>query len=170
MMYENRNAAYDLNLFKDNTAKELPKKEDKVSRKNKVVNLPQEELMKIRKRKHNPFVLFIGGVATVAITMIVATIIIGQVQLTELNQEVIYAQTKLANAQSTYTQLEMAVQSKLSTAEIENYAENTLGMSKAGNAHKEFVSLSEGDKVEISSEANKNFFQKTIDAIKGLWS
>ncbi len=170
MMYENHSAAYDLNLFKDNTAKKLPKEEQKNSRENKVVTLPQEELMKIRKRKHNPFVLLLGGVATAVITLIVATIIVGQVQLTELNQKVITAQETLENSKSTYTQLQMAVQSKLSTSEIENYAENNLGMSKAENAQKEFVSLSEGDKVEISEDANKNFILKTIEAIKSLWS
>ena len=43
-------------------------------------------------------------------------------------------------------------------------------MSKAENAQKEFVSLSKGDKAEIAGDANKNFFQKIIDAITGLWS
>ena len=172
MMYENRNAAYDLNLFKDNTAKKLPKEERKVSRKDKekVVTIPQSEIYRVRRRKHNVFALLLGGVASAVITVIVATIIVGQVQLTELNQKVITAKETLEDSQSTYTQLQMAVQSKLSTSEIENYAENNLGMSKAGNAHKEFISLSEGDKVEISSDANKNFFHKTIEAITGLWS
>lgn len=169
MTYENRNAAYNLDLFKDNTARELPK-EEKRKRQNKVVSLPQEALVKIRRRKHNPLKLFVGGVASALITVIVAAIIIGQAQLTELNQEIITAQETLANSQSTYTQLQMAVQSKLSTSEIESYAENTLGMSKAENAQKEFLSLSEGDKAEISEDANQNFFQKIINALTGLWS
>lgn len=167
--YENRNAAYDLDLFKDNTAKELPEK-NKQKRENKVVSLPKEELIKIRRRRHNPFKLLVGGAAGAVITVIVAAIIIGQVQLTELNQKITSAQQTLEVSKSTYTQLQMSVQSKLSTSEIENYAEDTLGMSKAENAQKEFVSLSKGDKAEISEDANLNFFQKIINALKGLWS
>lgn len=172
MAFENRNAAYDLDLFKDNAAKKLPKEDKKHNRKNesKVVTLPQEEIFKIRRRKHNYFKLFVGSVSACAITVIIATIIVGRVQLTELNQQIITAQETLEDANSEYTQLQMAVQSKLSTSEIESYAEQHLGMSKAENAQKEFVSLSTGDKVEIPEDANPNFFQKIIRAITGLWS
>jgi cell division protein FtsL len=172
MTFENQNAAYDLDLFKDNTAKKLPKKEEKAKNKNdnKVVTIPQEEIFKIRKRKHNPFKLFVGGVSSAVATVVIAAIIVGQVQLTELNQKVITAQETLADVQSEYTQLQMSVQSKLSTSEIEKYAEESLGMSKAENAQKEFVSLSTGDKAEISSDANLNFFQKIFNAFTGLWS
>jgi cell division protein FtsL len=174
LTYDNRSAAYDLNMFKDSTAKKLPKKKTEQQAekapKNKVVSLPQDEIVKIRRRKHNPFKLFLGGITGVAVTFAVAVIIIGQVQLTELNQQIITAEETLRNTQSSYTQVQMAVQSKLSTTEIENYAKEKLGMSKAENAQKEFVSLSEGDKAEISEDANQNFFQKIINAFKGLWS
>ncbi len=174
MTFDNRSAAYDLNAFKDSTAKKLPKKKTehkaKQADKNKVVSLPQDEIVKIRRRKHNPVKLFIGGAVSVAITFAVAVIIIGQVQLTELNQQIITKKAQLSNAQSTYTQNQMAIQSNHSTTDIENFAKDKLGMSKAENAQKEFVSLSKGDKAEISGDANKNFFQKIIDAITGLWS
>ncbi len=173
LTYDNRSAAYDFNLFKDSTAKKLPKKktEEKTQNtKNKVVTIPQDEIVKIRRRKHNPFKLFIGALAGAVITFAVAMIIIGQVQLTELNQQIITKKAELSNAQSTYTQTQMAIQSKHSTTDIENYAKNKLGMSKAENVQKEFVSLSKGDKAEISGDVNKNFFQKIIDAVTGLWS
>lgn len=172
MTFENQNAAYDLDLFKDNTAKKLPKKEAETKNRkdDKVVTIPQEEIFKIRKRRHNPFKLFVGGASAAVATVIIATIIVGQVQLTELNQKVITARQTLEDAQSEYTQLQMAVQSKLSTSEIEKYAEQRLGMSKAENAQKEFVSLSKGDKAEISGDANLNFFQKIFNAFTGLWS
>ena len=171
MAYEN-NAAYYLNLFRDNTAPKLPKEKTKTKHKrdDKVVTIPNEEIIKIRRRRHNPFMVFLGSVAGVVITAIVAAIIIGQVQLTELNQQIITAEESLRNAQSTYTQNQMAIQSKLSTNEIENYAKEKLGMSKAENAQKEYVSLSKGDKAEISENANQNFFQKIINAFTGLWS
>lgn len=172
MAYENRSAAYNLETFSDNAAKKLPKKKQKTEqqKKTKVVTLPQEALVKIRRRKHNPFKLFVGTVASVAITAIVGAIIIGQVQLTELNQQIITAEAELKNAQSTYTQRQMSLQADFTTNDIEKFARENLGMSKAENAQKEFVSLSQGDKAEISEEANQNFFQRIINAITGLWS
>ena len=170
MTYENRNAAYDLNLFKDSTAKKYPEKREVKKQKNKVVTIPEEQLYQNRRRKHNVSALLMGGVFGAVVTVVVATIIVGQVQLTELTQQISATKKDLIISQSTSTQLEMGIQSKLSTSEIEAYAENTLGMTKAENAQKEFVSLSEGDKAELSSDANKNFFQKTIEAITGLWS
>ena len=167
MAYENNSAAYNLDLFRDNTAKELPKEKQN---KTKVVSLPQDALIKIRRRKHNPFRLFIGAVSAAMIILVVSVIIIGQVQLTELNQKIINTKEELSNARSTYTQSQMAIQSNLSTNQIEEYAVGKLGMTKAENAQKEYVSLSEGDKAEISEDANQNFFQKIINAFTGLWS
>ncbi len=169
MAYGNNSAAYNHDFFRDNTAKELPKEKQKQN-KSKVVSIPQDALIKIRRRKHNPFRLFVGAVSGALITVIVSVIIIGQVQLTELNQKIINTKEELENARSTYTQSQMAIQSKLSTNQIEEYAQGKLGMSKAENAQKEYVSLSEGDKAEISEDANQNFFQKIINALTGLWS
>ena len=104
------------------------------------------------------------------ITAIVALIIVGQVQLTELNQQIISTKAELSTAQSTNTQRNMAIQSKLSSSDIEDYAREKLGMTKATNAQKEYVSLSKGDKAEISRAADKNFFEKVWDSISGLWS
>ena len=171
MVYET-NAAYEFDMFRDNTAPELPKKNTNEKRKqdNKIVSLPQDALIKIRRRKHNPFKLFIGSVAAAVVVIIIGSIIVGQVQLTELNQQIITAEESLRNSQSEYTQNQMALQSKLSTSEIEKYARDKLGMSKAENVQKEYVSLSEGDKAEIYENADRNFFQKIIEAITGLWS
>ena len=91
-------------------------------------------------------------------------------QLTELNQEIITAKSLLADSQSIYTQNQMKVESKLSNAEIEEYAENVLGMTKASNAQKEFVTLSGGDKAEVSAQESDNHFTQFIDSIKNLWS
>ena len=165
MAYNEHSVAYDLDLFKDNAAKKIPEKQNTKDKENKVVKIPEEDTYRIRRRKHNPFKIFVGSISATVATVIIAAIIVGQAQLTELNQQIITAQETLENAQSTYTQLQMGIQSKLSTTEIEKYAETKLGMSKTENAQKEFVSLSQGDKAEISGDANLNFFQKIINAI-----
>ncbi len=167
-MNNNSSEAYNLEMFRSNAAEKLPKK--KHNNKSKVVKIPQDDINRIRRRRHNPLSVLLGATAAVVVAIIISAIIVGRVQLTELNQQIINAKEDLSNANSTYTQVQMAIQSKLSTSEIEKYASEKLGMSKAENAQKEFVSLSEGDKAEISEDANQNFFQKIINAITGLWS
>ena len=64
----------------------------------------------------------------IAFAFIVVSIIHGQVQLTELNQEIANAKTQLAEQQSVYTQLQMKVDSSISTAVVEEYARDNLNM------------------------------------------
>lgn len=182
MAYENRNAAYDLSLFDDGNEyvsgsavpkrkEEIHKKQVKRKRKNNVVRLPKEELQKNRRRRHNKLKIALGTAGGVAAALVIGIIIVGQVRLTELNQEVITAKETLANAQSVYTQTQMKLESKLSTSDIEKYAENTLGMTKATNTQKEFVTLAGGDKAEVSAaQESDNIFSQFWSSVQNLWS
>ena len=183
-MAYNKNAAYDLSLFDDDAAytpgTAAPKrKEETVHKKNKkttktnaskVVTLPEDELNKIRRRRHNPLKLAAGTVGGLAVALVVGIIIVGQVKIAELNDQIVTAETALANAQSVYTENQMKVEASLSSSAIEDYAENVLGMTKASNTQKEFVSLSGGDKAEVSLQKDSNIFTQFIDSIKNLWS
>ena len=106
----------------------------------------------------------------IAIAFVVVSIIHGQVQLTELNQEIADAKAMLAEQQSVYTQLEMKVDSSISTTVVEDYAKSKLNMSKAANSQKEYVNLSDGDKAEVSLSPDKNIFESIAEAISSLWS
>lgn len=178
-MAYNRNEAYDLSLFDETTnsySSEAVETEPKrvhqqpTKKNSKVVTLPEDELHKIRRRKHNPLKIILGSIGGAAVAFVIGTIIVGQVQLTELNQEIITAKTQLSNAQSVYTQTQMKVEATLSTSQIEKYAEDVLGMTKATNTQKEFVTLSGGDKAEVSSSQDTNIFSKFVNSIKNLWS
>lgn len=182
MAYNSKSAAYDLSLFDDESMytngtaapkrekESVHKKNKKTSRVSKVVKLPEDELNKIRRRKHNPLKIALGSVTGAAAAFVVGIIIVGQVQLTELNEQIVDAQNTLANAQSVYTENEMKVEAGLSSSAIEEYAENNLGMTKASNAQKEFVSLSGGDKAEVFSQKDENIFTQFFDSVANLWS
>lgn len=184
MAYNSKSAAYDLSLFDDESVytdgtaapkrekESVHKKNKKADRAkaNKVVKLPEDELNKIRRRRHNPLKLVLGSLGGAAVAFVVGIIIVGQVQLTELNDRIVEAQGILANAQSVYTENEMKVEAGLSGSAIEEYAENNLGMTKASNAQKEFVSLSGGDKAEVFSQNDENIFTQFLDSIANLWS
>lgn len=114
--------------------------------------------------------IIFGVVCGLLMAFVVVSIIHGQVQLTELNQEIADAKARLAEQQSIYTQLEMKVDSSISTTVVEDYAKNTLHMNKASNSQKEFVNLSDGDKAEVSLSEDKNIFESIAEAISSLWS
>lgn len=172
MAYNQRDLAYDLSLFEDNSsaAPQLPQQPVKKAKKSNVVKITQKQIEKVRRRKHNYFKLATGITFALCVLVVVIAIIVGQVQLTELNSKIAAAQDDLSIKQSIYTQMEMDVNANLSTKAVEEYAKNTLGMSKATNAQKEFVNLSEGDKAEVTQEAKGNIFQSIAQAFTGLWS
>ena len=92
------------------------------------------------------------------------TIIHDQVQLTEVKQKLAAAQKTLEEQQSLYTQLQMKFDASISTDNVEKYAKERLDMATVANSQKEFISLSEGDKVEIASDSNDNVFDSVADA------
>lgn len=170
MALNGRSVAYDISLF-ETTAEERAEEQRRVHRRrHNVVKLPEEDLIKNSRSKRNPAKVFSCVVLGAVVTMTVALIIHGQVQLTELNQKISNASTTLSEQESLYTQLQMKVDSKLSTEEVENYAETKLGMSKADSYQKEYISLSEGDKAEVAQEQSSNIFESLAQAIAGLWS
>ena len=114
--------------------------------------------------------IIFGVVCGLLMAFVVVSIIHGQVQLTELNQEIADAKARLAEQQSIYAQLEMKVDSSISTTVVEDYAKNNLHMNKAANSQKEFVNLSDGDKAEVSLSGDKNIFESIAEAISSLWS
>ena len=174
MAYKNENTAYDLSLF-ESTAVPLKKEPEKKKSnnqkaKNNVVKMTDEQIYSVRRRKHNPLKIAVGVLFGAVVTFVIATIIQGQVQLTELSKEIASANKELSIQQSIYTEMQMKANATLSPSVIDEYAVNKLGMTKAINSQKEFVNLSEGDKAEITQTQNDNIFTTIANAIAGLWS
>lgn len=176
----NHNLAYDLTLFETpygspNARLRKRKSEDAAAEDGgqetqENTRARSDKRVKTARRKHNFGRIAIGVILGVAVMAMIASIIHGQVRLTELNQEIIDARSELAEKQSIYTQLEMKVDSSVSTTVVENYAKEHLAMSKANNSQKEFVNLSDGDKAEVSMTEDKNIFERIGDAFASIWS
>lgn len=100
MAFEERNAAYDISLFEaaEQIEIEEPKKQIHRRRKNNVLSIPEEQLDKIRRRKYNPAKLFTGFMLGMIVTGAVVMIVHGQVQLTELNQQISNAASELGRS------------------------------------------------------------------------
>ena len=182
MYYDDRNLAYDLRLFEHEETRssvvKTPEKEQEVKPTKKKQNTKADakskdekgSVKRIKRRKNNFLNISLVVVFAAVIMVVVGLIIHGQVQLTELNQQISAAQSDLEEQQSLYTQLKMKVDASISTAVVEKYAQEKLGMSKVSNAQKEFISLSEGDKVELTASKNDTIFDTISDAFSSLWS
>ena len=182
--YSRSNLAYDLTLFEEerNTYAKFGKKakdESALADESTKMNDDDERfddvestrrVRRVRRRKSHFGWIALGVVFAIIVAFVVASIIHGQVQLTELNQEIANAKADLAEQQSIYTQLEMKVDSSVSTTKVEEYAQKNLHMVKATNPQKEFVKLSDGDKAEVSMSAEKNVFESIAEAFSSLWS
>ena len=154
---------YDLTLFETSgTAAKAPapkkvKKKQYIG-KNNVVELPDVIEDKSLRRKHNVVGLVFGFALASVIALVVGIIIHGQVQLAELNQEITVAQANLETSRSEFVQIQAGVDASMSTAAVEAYARDELGMMKATNQQKEYISLSGGDKGEIFAEGEGKIF------------
>ena len=164
---------YDLSLFETSGStarKPEPKVAKKKQHKNNVVAFQEVTVDKGQRRKHNVGSLVIGFLMAGVIAVVVGIMIHGQVQLAEINQQITTAQTQLDHTKSEYVQMQARVEAFLSTASVEEYARTQLGMSKATNQQKEYISLSQGDKAEIYTESSDNIFTRIGDFFGSLWS
>ena len=177
----NHNLAYDLTLFETPydggmTAKRRKKVSedaavsDSGSAVQENTRTREDKRVKAARRRRKIGRIALAVILGAAVMAMIASIIHGQVRLTELNQEIIDARAELAEKQSVYTQLEMKVDSSVSTTVVEKYAKENLSMNKASNSQKEFVSLSDGDKAEVSMTEEKNIFERIGEAIASIWS
>jgi hypothetical protein len=152
MASRNSNEAYDFALFEPKRQQqEVPLK------KSNIIELPQEKLEQNRRTRNNPIKAFSGFLALLVMLGIVGTMVYGQVQLTELTDQLNSVNKTLSENKSVYTQLKMKSDSQLSLEAVENYATQKLGMAKIEQSQIESVELSKGDKTQVvQSDAGQN--------------
>ncbi len=165
---------YDLSLFESTKGTAVPKEAPVKHRKKKtaanIVRLKREDIERAQRRKYNVPAILLGSVVSAVVIVLLCAIVYGQVCLSELNQQIISAENTLSQRQSEQLQIQAKVDASLSTLVVEEYAKNNLGMVKASNQQKEYVSLSQGDKAQVYMEEEKNLFEEIGDYISGLWS
>ena len=157
--------SYDISLFETEEINEEEKEKEK--------RLKQEieAEAKAEQHKRNKILSIVKGLSCGAIVAIMlGCVIVKQAQLTELNQQITNANKTLEEQKSLYIQTQMKVEAKYSSDIVEESAQSELGMSRADSYQKEYISLSEGDKAEISETGGTNIFETIANAIADLWS
>ncbi|MBQ9742583.1 MAG: hypothetical protein IJV88_02785 [Ruminococcus sp.] len=171
--YKYSDRGYDLSLFETegtSAPKPAPARARKKKPENNIVLLHQMEFDKASRRKHNVAGLVWGFMMAAVIVLIVGVMIHGQVRLAELNQQINAAETTLSHRVSEYTQMQAKVEASLSTAVVEEYARTELGMQKATNQQKEYITLSHGDKAEVYTQSSESIFTVVGNFFDSLWS
>ena len=130
------NVAYDLSLFEE--VERQPKIEEvKLPKKQKVLNMSPLKMLSL-------------GVLVVAL---VSVLLYSNVMLSEITAEVNAATSTLEDLNNEYTRLEMELNRKMSIGAIEEYATETLNMSKIEQYQVEMVSINSNDEVIVTAVA-----------------
>ena len=163
----NQNEAYDFSLFEPSRKEQeqqrpAPSKQPK--KKNNLIRISEEQLEKSRRIKYKPTTVIGGILFSLIVLTIMGTMILSQVQLTELTENINDANALLTEQQSITTQLQVKVESQLSLRSVEDYAQN------AANNPITYISLANGDKAEIIQPEEKSWLDTIADAISGLLS
>lgn len=160
MASQKSSEAYDFALFEPKRQQEAPQKQ------NNIIELPKEKLEQNRRSRLNPVKAVSGFLALAVMLGIVGTIVYGQVQMTELTEQLNTATKTLDESKSVYTQLKMKSDSQLSLQAVENYATDKLGMKKIEQSQVEPIELSKGDKTQVvKTVENQNWLTSIWESI-----
>lgn len=146
------NAARNINVMPERSPEELP------ARRNNVVQLTEKQLRKARNAGINPLRSVLSVVAVALVFTLLTFYIYGQVQLTELTENINAAKSELAQLESVEVQLQMKAMADIDVTEIESYARNELQMELVNQKQITYISLNNRDVGEVVASDNGNIF------------
>ena len=149
-----RNTAYDISIFEE---REYVQKRD-----GNIVKLPNKK-NKVNKKKKLTVMTVLFTAVTFSISIAVfGTMLSNQVQLTEIADRTNRIEKQLEESKSENTQLQMKVKEKFSPEKITYYAQNDLSMEQTNSNQIEYISLTSGDKAEITQKNQNTIFDNFL--------
>lgn len=147
------------------------KEEPKAEKVTNIIELPGQLLRQSRRKRVKPLRAVATAVGVLMICGVLGTVIHGQVQLTELNEEILTATAQLSEAQSVELQLQYAVDQNMSTAQLEEYASEQLGMQKINPGQITYIGLADGNTGTVVRDVDsKPWFLEIWDSVVALLS
>lgn len=141
--------AYDFSLFETHTGNavrvEAPQRAPRPERERFVVQFPKEAEMPKPKRRRHPIRALVSAVCFTAFISICVAMVYSQLQLAELTDQLNTAAQTLEEAESMEVQLNMEAARKMGGAQVEEYAQQELGMSKVMNAQVTYLNVARQD-------------------------
>ena len=147
------------------------KEEPKAEKVTNIIELPGQLLRQSRRKRVKPLRAVATAVGVLLVCGVLGTVIHGQVQLTELNEEILEASAQLSEAQSVELQLQYAADQNMSTAQLEEYASEQLGMQKINPGQITYIGLADGNTGTVVRDVDsKPWFLEIWDSVVALLS
>lgn len=150
---QNSSSAYDFSRFEDRS---------------------ERRTIKVIKNK-NPKNCLLFGLTPMAVLFVAAIVvaitslfIYNNVMLTEIGAQINVATSSLAELENEQVRLQTALETKMSVKNVEDIAQNSLGLVKMDRSQIEYIKLAPEDVVEMaqSTTASKNIVDDIITKIK----
>ena len=111
-----------------------------------------------------------GGAITLGILcgVLIGTVIYGRVQLNEAYTEIAKLQTEYDDLTAKNVSMRSEMEGKMTVKNIEEYAENVLGLRPLNQSQITYIQLQTEDEV-IITEPEENFFVRVNDKLVGIW-
>lgn len=129
----------------------------------------KKERARIRRSKSRIRRLAIAAMIAMVMASAVGTVV-GYIQVTDLTKQVEEKNTQLAQLKSECTSLEKKKENSVDLSQVENYAENVLGLGKLDRSQEEYLELQKNDQVQVNEgssgvEKLASSFVKSFSAI-----
>lgn len=156
MNYNNSNAAYDLSRF-------MPQEQQKIVEAKPLAPVKR----KVKKQAVRPTSVVKWVFISLFVMLSLASIMVGNIKITQQNDDIAYAQKNLNMVKSEQVSLNAKLESRMSMQKVEDYAVNKLGLVKIQPYQIQYVHLTSKDNVEVSG-SNLDFtgvFENVINSV-----
>ena len=128
-----------------------------------------KERARIRRSRERIRKLVIAAMIAIVMAGAVGTVV-GYIQVTDLTKKVEDKQAQLAQLESECTSLKAKKENSVDLSQVENYAENVLGLVKLDRSQEEYLELQKNDQVQVNEgssgvEKLASSFVKSFSAI-----
>lgn len=129
----------------------------------------KKERARIRRSRERIRKLVLAAMIAIVMAGAVGTVV-GYIQVTDLTKKVEDKQAQLAQLESERTSLKAKKENSVDLSQVENYAENVLGLVKLDRSQEEYLELQKNDQVQVNEgssgvEKLASSFVKSFSAI-----
>ena len=109
----------------------------------------KKERARIRRSRERIRKLVLAAMIAIVMAGAVGTVV-GYIQVTDLTKKVEDKQAQLAQLESECTSLKAKKENSVDLSQVENYAENVLGLVKLDRSQEEYLELQKNDQVQVN--------------------
>ncbi len=153
------NAAYDLSRFE---AQPLEKRPHIETVKTKKVKTVEQTVPRISPLKAVGCMLLV--------VLVASALLYTRVQLTERISQVSQATSDYTKLEAEGTRLDLELESKVSPKNVQEYAENELGMIQKDSTTVEYIRLTQDNKIEVPKSTSSSFWDSVKEFFDNLLS